>query len=588
MGWQDAPVVGKWSDAPVVGDEKPKPEGPSKSERFAQGQTDVGMGAAQTVASGIRNAFPLIGRAIELATTGRVGSIMDKPTAEYRQQSEDYTSRRKASGETGFDWMRMAGAASSPWNVLAGQAGRTGGGPMARIGGGATAGVVGGGMTPGTDSERLAAMAIGGGLGAAIGSVPALTSKMGELVQGFTKSGAERKAGKIMRDASNNADEAVANLLTTRPIVLGSSPTTGMASGDEGLAALMNTVQDKVPEVRAAASRAAIARESARTSFASRVGGSADDLSRMQEARDAVTKPMREAVLSRVNPIPAQSLLDPLDRLAKVPEMAGKTNQQAIADVRSSLQRITNPDGTIDPVALYEIRKDIGLMMDGKLSGEAANMKFARKVLTSIKNAIDDQIDGAAEQKGMWKAYLNEFAGRSKAIDQAATFQDVIRRAGGGMVNPDSGEPMLLASKLNNILRNEGDKLSKTLTRDQMDALRRIAGDLSAEQASARASKSATNNSVTFGMLSGNALLDEALGRIPGAGLLARGRQWLAQGQQDRVLGLLGESVQNPTTAARLMQAGAPAPLNPRQGLLTGMIAAPVGATIPPLLVGVQ
>lgn len=565
-----------------------QPAAPTRGERFAQGQTDVGMGAAQTMASGIRNAFPLLGRAIEFATTGRVGAIMDKPMSEYRKQADAYEARRNAAGDTGIDWMRIAGSAASPWNVLSGRLGVAGqgAGGAARIGSGVLAGVAGGSMTPGTDEQRTFAMGAGGVLGGGIASIPVITAGARDLARNFTTKGAEQKAGSILRNAASSADDAVANLYQTRPAVPGSTPTTGMASGDEGIAGLLNVVQDRVPSVKAAASRAATARETARTTFAGKVGGTADDLAAMEAARDSVTRPMREAVLSRVRPIPANSLTDPLDKLAGLPEMAGKTNQTAIAAVKSDLQRITNPEtGAIDPVALYEIRKDIGLMMDGKLSGDAANMKFARKVLSAIKGAIDDQIDNAAEQKGTWKAYLNEFAGRSKAIDQMAMFQDVIRRSGGGMVNPDTGEPLLLASKLNNILRREGPDLAKKLTNDQMDALRRIASDLSAEQAAARASSSATRNSVTFGMFGGNSMLDEALGKTPGVGLLARAVQWAKQGQQDRVLGLLGESVHDPMVAARLMQAGAQ-PSNAARGLLVGPTAAIAGATVPPLLMG--
>lgn len=556
---------------------------PSKTDRFLQGQADVGMGAAQTIAGGTRAAFPVLSRVLELATTGKVGTILDKPMAEYQERTADYEKRRKAAGDTGFDWMRMTGAAASPWNVLSGRLGVTGPGTGAagKIGAGALAGAAGGSMTPGTDAQRLFATGLGAGMGGAVAGIPIITDAYRSV---FTKSGADRKAGTILRDAATDADSAITNLYRTQPVVPGSAPTAGMASGDEGVAALLNVVQDRVPHVQKAAHRAATTRDTARTAFAAKVGGSADDLANMEAMRNEVTRPMREAVLSRVRPIPATALTDPLDELARLPQMAGKTNQTAIASVKADLQRITNPEtGAIDPVALYEVRKDIGLMMDGKLSGDAANMKFARKVLSSIKNAIDDQIDNAAEQKGIWKAYLSEFAGRSKAIDQMATFQDVIRRSGAGTVNPQTGEPILYASKLNNILRREGALLGKTLTNDQMDALRRIASDLSAEQAAAKASSSAARNSTTFSLLSGDAMLDKALGRVPGGGLLSRAAQWVKQGQQDRVLGLLGDAVQDPTLAAQLMQAGAPPA---RQGLLTGATSAALGVTVPPLLMG--
>ena len=555
---------------------------PSKTDRFLQGQADVGMGAAQTIAGGARAAFPALSRVLELATTGKVGTILDKPMAEYKERTENYEKRRQAAGETGFDWMRMTGAAASPWNVLSGRLGVTGpgSGTAEKLVAGAMAGAAGGSMTPGTDAQRLFATGLGAGMGGAVAGIPILTDAYRSV---FTKSGADRKAGTILRDAATDADSAITNLYRTQPVVPGSAPTTGMASGDEGVAALLNVVQDRVPHVQKAAHRAATTRDTARTAFAAKVGGSADDLANMEAMRNEVTRPMREAVLSRVRPIPATNLTDPVAKLLRTPEMAGKVNQTALTSVLDDLQRITQPDGSIDPVALYAVRKDIGDMMSGKFSGDAGNMRFARKALKAVQNAIDDQIDNAAEQKGIWKAYLSEFAERSKAIDQMATFQDVIRRSGAGTVNPQTGEPILYASKLNNILRREGALLEKTLTNEQMDALRRIASDLSAEQAAAKASSSAARNSTTFSLLSGDAMLDKALGRVPGGGLLSRAAQWVKQGQQDRVLGLLGDAVQDPTLAAQLMQAGAPPA---RQGLLTGATSAALGVTVPPLLMG--
>ena len=167
-------------------------------------------------------------------------------------------------------------------------------------------------MTPGTDEQRAFAMGAGGVLGGGIASIPVITAGARDLARNFTTKGAEQKAGSILRNAASSADDAVANLYQTRPAVPGSTPTTGMASGDEGIAGLLNVVQDRVPSVKAAASRAATARETARTTFAGKVGGTADDLAAMEAARDSITRPMREAVLSRVRPIPANSLTDPL------------------------------------------------------------------------------------------------------------------------------------------------------------------------------------------------------------------------------------------------------------------------------------
>ena len=427
-----------------------------------------------------------------------------------------------------------------------------------RMAGGAIAGGATAGLVDPTVSSVLGGAAIGGALPPVADAASRAGGAVADFVRPFTESGREKIAGTVLRKSAESADDAVRNLRGAREVVPGSAPTSAAASGDFGVASTLNAVQDRVPEVGAAARRAADTRNAARVAFGQQIGGTDASVANAKALRDAVTEPTRTAALRGANAIDAKSLTDPIDKLLANPQMQGETTQAALNRVRGSVARITDDAGRVDPRALYEVRKDINLLMMGKMEGEAANLQFARKQLASLKKLIDNRIDAASASPGAWKGYLSEYAGRSKEINQSELFQDVLRRSGAGTVD-SAGNPMLYASKLNSILRNEGSELAKNLSADQMSALRRLASDMSAEQLAASASRSATLNSVTNRLGNTNQAIDTALGFLPGGGMLSRTANWAQSGNKEAVMGLLGDAVLSPEMAAYLMQQAAPA-----------------------------
>jgi hypothetical protein len=384
-----------------------------------------------------------------------------------------------------------------------------------------------------------------------------LGSGVANFVRPFTESGRERIAGALLHNSAEDPVATIARLKAAQPVVPGSYPTSAMASGDFGLSATLNAIQDKLPDVGAAARRATDNRQQARSAFGQSIGGDETTIRLAKDARDAIADPVRNAALKNAAGIPAAALIGPIDKLMAAPQMQGETVQAALAKVRGNIDRISN-NGVVNPTALYEIRKDINLLMEGRLAGDDANLKFARQPLMAIKNLIDNRIDQASPSPGAWKNYLSTFASQSKSIGQMETVQDVLRRAGTGTVDT-AGNPVITPAQLNRILKNEGSDLAKQLTAQQMDGLRKLAADLSAEQLAASASRSSAMNSVTNKLTETNKAIDAGLGLVPGGGMVQNVLSGIQSGNKGKVMGLLGDSVLNPNLAAYLMQQGAPA-----------------------------
>lgn len=448
----------------------------------------------------------------------------------------------------------VTGLASPALGTAIASYGAKGGGMLTRAAGGGVAGGLTAAQVDPSDWKLGAAF---GAAGVPLTKLATMAgSKIGDFIRPFTKSGQEGIAGEVLRSSADNADDAIRNLRNAHQVVPGSDPTSAMSSGDFGLTARLNTVQDKLPEVASAAHRASEARNLARQAYATAVGGTDDVVSRMKDARDAITEPMRNSILRNAQPIPVAVLDDPIRGLASNPGKQSKPVQDAYAFVRSRIESAAQGADTIDPRALYEVRKDVNDAIAGKFSKDAPSLAFARKELTAVKKLIDLRIEQASGNTGVWREYLSEYAARSKEAGQLAEFQDVIRRVGTGSVDVQ-GAPILSAAKLNNILKNETPQLKRSLTTDQLDSLRRLASDLSAEAKAATASRPAFG-SPTFKFLEAGKAIDSAAGFVPGGGGVSRVAQWAQQGNKDRIMALLGDSVLNPDLAAHLLQVGIP------------------------------
>jgi hypothetical protein len=426
----------------------------------------------------------------------------------------------------------------------------------------------------------------GGVVGALLPPVSAVAGKAGDvvasMVRPFTGKGQERIAGDVLRQFSTNP-EAAANLRAAGEVVPGSAPTAVMAAGDEGLAGLSRTLQSADPRYGAELSSRMSAQNAARSSALEDVAGNTGKLALAKEARDAATGPMREEVLNTAGQLPARPVLDSIERLLSKPDNAGKISQSALSEVRSRIAQFA-PDGQIDARALYAIRKDINDTLSGKLQGEAGNLRLASGQLVEVKGIIDKAIDQASRRVEMsgsralmpyganiekagaaplpnsgprpsWQGYLDEYTQRSIPINQMEKLDDVMKSISTGTVDK-SGNAVLSAAKLNNLLRNQAQELQKTLAPEQLDLLRRLSADLNASQLASTSGKAVGSNTVQN--LAGTNVLAQALGNklggsAPAHSVLGRMLQLPYGASNKMIQDRLGAALLDPKEAARLM-----------------------------------
>lgn len=441
------------------------------------------------------------------------------------------------------------------------------------------------------------------GAGAEIGAVAPGATKIAAAagraaagaVRPFFQSGQEGIVADTIKRFSSNPIAARAALAASKEMIPGSTPTAVMAAGDEGLSGLSRTMESVSPEYAANLSARRSAQNAARTASLDEIAGNPGKIAIAKEERDAATGAAREAVLKKAGDLPGAPLASRIDAMIADPNNAGKTAQQALSNVKDELARITGKDGTVNARALYEIRKDINLAMEGKLQGDAGNLKFAKGQLAQVKDHIDEAIDqasrgakpgkvmrpgatgtslvsdtglphqqftegvpstvtGAQAAPRSWRDYLKTYADMSKPINQMETLQDVLKRIQTGTVDK-SGNAILSAAKLNNILKNEGAELGKTLAPEQLTRLRKLASDLNASQLATTSGKAVGSNTVQN--LAQTRLLDDALGSFgrstPMTSTLGRLLQIPYGTANQQIRERLGNALLNPAETERLL-----------------------------------
>jgi len=463
--------------------------------------------------------------------------------------------------------------------------------------------MVGGAVTGGTsaalvDPDSGTAGAIIGGLMPPAFKAAGITGDaFAGLVRPFFASGQQKIVADVLREYANDPQAAVAALKAARQVIPGSAPLTAAASGDVGLSGLTRTLQNASNDFAGELTQRTAAQNAARTAALEGIAGTKGAVTVAKEARDAATGAMREDALKRAGTLDADAITAQIERMLADPNNAGSTARAGLQRALGQVREIAGETGQIDARALYEIRKDIGLAMNGKLQGDAGNLRFARGTLDKVQSAFDDAIEAASRRPvnqpagtGMvvagqapvtagqgaamqaadaaqapatgWRDYLSKYSELSKPINQMEALQDVLTRVQTGTTETQ-GNLLLSAAKLNNILKNEGANLAKQLTPKQLQQLRDLAADLNASQLALNAGKASGSNTVQN--LAQDRLLQSALGNLGGSqamqttlgNLLRLPYSRANQSIQQR----LGEALLDPQQAALLLeQAGS----NPR------------------------
>lgn len=384
---------------------------------------------------------------------------------------------------------------------------------------------------------------------AAVGVANAVGRTAAGIVRPFTEAGREKIVGDTLAALSDDAAAAQSRLANAKSIVPGSEPTTAAVARDYGLATAERAMQSGAAGSRFA--DAASKNNEARTALLSGMAKDRQAIEAAETARDAATRPMRDAAFANAQQANTQAVVAKIDALLQ----GGAGKQEPVEKALNWLK--TRLQGETSPERLYAVRKDIGLAMDGRLAGEQQGFRLAREQLLQAREALDEAIEKAAPG---FRGYLAEYRARSQPINQMETLQDVAGR----VVNPGTdkaGNQLLSPAKWFRVVTQQKDDLRKTLTPAQMKNLELIAKDLDSDAFVASANKAIGSN--TFQNMSTANVVGSLLGgnvnRLPAwLQTATRPLSFLYKVPDQRIDELMVDAMLDPALANSLMHKATP------------------------------
>lgn len=435
-----------------------------------------------------------------------------------------------------------------------------------------------------TDPRMLMAIGAVGGMGPG-STTKATTGTVKAIANPLTRSGKEVAVGNVLNELATNPAVAQRNLETATQIVPGSAPTVAQVGRDAGLAAAETALRgsDKQNLIGNRISQ----QNAARQAELGRVAGDEGIFEAAKAKRDAAYTDFAEPAFTNKTPVEIgrqwidNPILRKITTIRESKEGARKTVQDAMDEAEALLTQ-ERVDIT-DVENLYQIRKDLALARDGKLSGkgksgaELANMSTARSQINDVIKSLDEVIEKGAPG---YAKYLNLYAKRSIPLDQLEALQKIRSRAILSAPDPVTGEAILSQSKFTQLLRNNLDaglnirggqsgfwktgqarSDSANLSSNQIATLDRVAADLdrgaAATSATAKVPGSDTFRNLSIANVIGRVIGDrqaKVLSESPVGGAVTSAFGYLYHIPDQQIQQLLLEAWLDPKLAAKLMQ----------------------------------
>jgi hypothetical protein len=245
----------------------------------------------------------------------------------------------------------------------------------------------------------------------------------GALVKPFTQEGRQVIVGNVLRNVATDPERAMANLQQAQPTVPGLRLTTAAAARDPGLAGLETPLRSATFDPSNQFGARLSANQQTLMDAFRRLSGRPGSIERAETKRSEITAPMRESAFANAQPVSVEPIAAAIQGITSNPATQRETVDQAMKYVADLLAKRVDPEtGTINPMALYGVRKDIGTAMSGKLAGDAANLKLAKGELRSLLPVIDAAIESGAPG---FNRYMQQFEKSSSAIDQMRLLQGI-------------------------------------------------------------------------------------------------------------------------------------------------------------------
>ena len=372
------------------------------------------------------------------------------------------------------------------------------------------------------------------------------------LVQPFTEEGRQVMIGSVLNKLATNPQAAQARLAEAAPLVPGVKPTTAGIAYDPGLAAAETSIRGLDVAGSQFGQRLSENQQALLDAYR-RLSGGPGSIPVAEAKRASITGPMRTDAFDNRAPVSVDAIEAQIQSTLADPAKQRTQVISAMQEVRNLIKARTAPDGTIDPVALYSVRKDISDIMSGKLQGEKANLRLARGELADLMPVIDNVIESGAPG---FNAYMSKYAKMSKPIDQMRLLQDIEARVTTGQPNVVTGEPVLAAGQLRRQLANRADEIGVDLSAPAQRRLDNIITEINRGMAATapgvKVPGSDTFKNMSMGNLIGK-IFSESLASNTTLRTMTRPLDFLYKLPDEKLQQLLVEAMLDPQLAAMMM-----------------------------------
>lgn len=362
-----------------------------------------------------------------------------------------------------------------------------------QAGGGETAQLIAGAVAPlGVSSVTAMARATGRGVN--------------ELRRPLTQNGAEQIAadvlGRITQDrtaALRNLDDYLAAQQAQaaggpRVGVPGSRPTAGAVSADYGLIGA-EQLAARGPSAPLFAGRQA-ENTQARLDELGRLRATQDVYDGYVARREAATQGMREHVFNNArSDVEYVPVAERIRDLAATPAGGRVESQRALRWLADRVMRYVD-EGRVDPRNAYELHKDIGDLVAGRVKDtNGSALRLAGGLANQVKQTLATQIESAAPG---FRRYLETYHRLSRPIDRLEVLidklggADLTKVTNAGVVSGPQGPTYNLSqAKVRNAVNAIEVALQNgpPLAPYQRDVLGRVLGDLNSETLASRGGK---------------------------------------------------------------------------------------------------
>lgn len=405
--------------------------------------------------------------------------------------------------------------------------------------------------------QLAAAMAAGtiAPSGGSTANVLAGAAKRGvsNVVKPFTQEGREVITGNVLRSLATDPERAIQNLGNAVERVPGAQPLTAGTSRDVGLAAAETPIRS-LDTSGQFAQRLSLNNQ-ARNILLDRLSGlhGEDKMPGAIAKREQVTAPMRDAAFDKaewfsggaVDLVPVESQIKNI--------LTGPTGSQEYVEKAMNWVQGRLKAAGEDPRRLDGVRQDINQYIEGKIAGsQGENFKLASKELTQVRNSLTGQIEDIAPG---YSEYLGKYGQMSQPIEQMQKIRDIRNRTAINVEDMNTGYRGIAPVQFGKLMDDVKGDLSKVLSKSQLLQMRKVAEDLDLGAAGTQSGVKPPGSD-TFRNMSTANVIGQMVGKqmfgenLPKAVMPL---QWLYNGSDDAIRGLLVEAMLDPKLAQRMM-----------------------------------